>query len=271
MGELRMLRSVMTLYCRLPNAVTGRAAAAAILIAVAFGLVSATPAAAKDAKAVVELFTSQGCSSCPPADAFLGDLAKRDDVIALTLPVDYWDYLGWKDTLASPAHSKRQRAYARRRGDGQVYTPQMVINGREHAIGSHRSAVNQTIEREAALAKDSWVKVKLSSDKNAIMVSAGDYRGAGKAPDATIWLLLSTKKTDVAIRRGENRGHNISYYNVVRQMVPIGKWSGGAVMVELPKTDLMEGYDGCTAILQVNGAGPILGAAYLDGAMLATN
>ena len=270
MGELRMLRSVMTLYRKLPSALTGRAAATAFMFAVALGLVFVKPAVAKDAKAVVELFTSQGCSSCPPADAFLGDLTKRDDVIALTLPVDYWDYLGWKDTLASPTHSKRQRAYARRRGDGQVYTPQMVINGRDHAIGSHRSAVNSTIDREADLAKQSWVKVKLSSDKNAIMVSAGDYRGAGKAPDATIWLLLSTKKTDVAIRRGENRGQSISYHNVVRQMVPIGKWTGSAVMVELPKSDLMEGYDGCTAILQVNGAGPILGAAYLDGAMMAT-
>ena len=266
-----MLLGVMTMYRTYSNVLTGRAAGAAVAFAVMLVLAVARPAAAKDPIAVVELFTSQGCSSCPPADAFLGDLTKRGDVIALTLPVDYWDYLGWKDTLASPAYSKRQRAYARRRGDAQVYTPQMVVNGRQHAIGSHRSAVNRTIETEAKYAEKSWVKVKLSSDANAIMVSAGGYRGAGKAPDATLWLLLSSKKTDVEIRRGENHGRNVTYHNVVRQMVPIGKWNGGAVKVELPKSDLMEGYDGCTAILQVNGAGPILGAAHLDGAMITTN
>jgi len=229
------------------------------------------PALAKSPRAVVELFTSQGCSSCPPADAFLGDLAKRDDVIALTLAVDYWDYLGWKDTFASPAHSKRQAAYAKRRGDGQVYTPQMVLNGRRHAIGSHRSEVLKVLAQETDFGSKSWVPVTLKSNNKAIMVSAGAYKGQGKAPDATIWLLLSTKKEKVAIQRGENRGREVSYHNVVRQMVPIGAWHGEAVSVELPASDLMAGYDGCTAILQVNGAGAIIGAAYFDSTDTAQN
>jgi len=261
----------MALHRTFSHVRAGWAAGSISTVAVALALVFAKPAFAKDAKAVVELFTSQSCSLCPPANAILGDLDKRGDVIALTLPIDYWDYLGWKDTLASPIHSKRQRAYARRRGDGQVYTPQMVVNGRDHAIGSDRSAVNRIIEEEARLAKRFWIAVKLSSDNKAIMVSAGGYRGAGEAPEATMWLVLSSKKVDVAIRRGENRGQSLTYHNVVRQMVPIGKWNGSAVMFELPKSDLMEGYDGCTAILQVNAAGPILGAAHLDGAMVAAN
>lgn len=225
----------------------------------------ASPAWSSGHKTVVELFTSQGCYSCPPADAFLGELTKRDDVIALTLPVDYWDYLGWKDTFGSPAHSKRQRDYALRRGDRQVYTPQMVFNGRRHAVGSRRNAVFNAMQEEAQVTPGRQVKVTLKSDGKSIMVSTGAYAGSGEAPDATIWLLLSSKAETVAIKRGENRGKTLTYYNVVRQMVPIGKWNGEATEVELPKSDLMEGYDGCTAILQVNGAGEILGADYFAG------
>jgi hypothetical protein len=110
----------------------------------------AAPAAAQDAvqekpRAVVELFTSQGCSSCPPADKLMTELSKDPGLIVLTLPVDYWDYLGWKDTLAQPAFTQRQRAYSAVRGDRQVYTPQAVINGASHAVGSEKAAINQAI------------------------------------------------------------------------------------------------------------------------------
>jgi len=101
-------------------------------------------------KAVVELFTSQGCSSCPPADARLAELARRPDVIALTLPVDYWDYLGWKDTLAQPEFSVRQRAYSHGRGDRAVFTPQMVVNGMAACVGSDKAAIERAMERATA-------------------------------------------------------------------------------------------------------------------------
>ncbi|MHA1189152.1 MAG: DUF1223 domain-containing protein, partial [Alphaproteobacteria bacterium] len=103
------------------------------------GPVSAGP------KAVVELFTSQGCSSCPPADKYVGDLVDREDVIALSLPVDYWDYLGWKDTLARPENTRRQYEYANARGDNRVYTPQIIVNGGEHFVGSSRKSVERSI------------------------------------------------------------------------------------------------------------------------------
>ncbi len=252
---MRHGHSYIRRFCR-------RIAGSAAALFVAAGVLFATPVWAGGPKTVVELFTSQGCSSCPPADAFLGELAQRDDVIALTLAVDYWDYLGWKDTFGSKAHSNRQRDYAKRRGDRQVYTPQMVVNGKDHAVGSRRSAVERVIATEKAASARTWVPVSLKSDKKSIMVTTAAYTGTGEAPDATIWLLLSTRKETVEIKRGENRGQKISYHNVVRQMVPIGSWHGKAVEVELPKSDLMEGYDGCTAILQVNGAGEILGAAH---------
>ncbi len=247
--------------------IVGRAAAAASALVVVLGLMASSPAWSAAPKTVIELFTSQGCYSCPPADAFLGELAKRDDVIALTLPVDYWDYLGWKDTFGSPAHSKRQSEYARRRGDRQVYTPQMVFNGRRHAVGSRRAEVLKALKQERGSPDSTRVEVTLKSDNKSIMVSAGNFAGKGDAPDATIWLLLSSKAETVAIERGENRGKTLIYHNVVRQMVPIGAWRGDAIEVELPKSDLMEGYDGCTAILQVDGAGEILGAAHFSGTM----
>src|SRR5262249_58863578 len=106
---------------------------------------SVVMARAGEPRALLELFTSQGCSSCPPADRLVGQLANDPSLIALSVPIDYWDYLGWRDTLANPAHSARQRAYARARGDGQVYTPQIVVNGSTHALGSDQAAIERAI------------------------------------------------------------------------------------------------------------------------------
>ena len=121
---------------------------------------------------VVELFTSQGCSSCPPADRILGELAERDDVIALALHVDYWDYLGWKDEFASPQYTKRQRAYARAAGERTIYTPQMVIGGQDHVIGSRPMKVSQAIQKHIAKAQPVRVQLKRNGDTLTIVARA---------------------------------------------------------------------------------------------------
>lgn len=214
------------------------------------------------AKSVVELFTSQGCSSCPPADALLGDLSKRDDVIALTFPVDYWDYLGWKDTLASPAHSARQRAYAKARRDGQVYTPQMVIDGTYHAVGSQSHNVKQTILKSRAANKFNRVPMKIWVEGDSVIILIGDAMPDMKVKPSTVWLALIKESETVKIERGENRGETITYYKVVREMTPVGQWSGKTVTIKLPRHHLMSrGADGCTVLLQQDAAGPVIAAA----------
>jgi hypothetical protein len=218
---------------------------------------------------VVELFTSQGCSSCPPADLFAGDLAGRDELLVLSLPVDYWDFLGWKDTLASPAYSERQRAYARSRRDRNVYTPQMVVNGRAHAIGSYRDEVEDLIAETADDFEKERVEVDIAVDGNRLKVSIGDGKEAVQVKDATIWLVLYTHKETVNIGRGENHGRKITYTNVVRELTPIGMWSGKAKEITLPRDDLMQAsYDGCAVIVQAHDTGPIYGAASIDTARI---
>ncbi|MDH3195468.1 MAG: DUF1223 domain-containing protein [Hyphomicrobiales bacterium] len=209
-------------------------------------------------KAVVELFTSQGCSSCPPADAFLGELKARDDLIVLSLPVDYWDYLGWKDTFGKPEHSERQYAYSRARGDRRVYTPQIIVNGGDHYVGSHRSAVKKAIgETELPLE----VLIKLEDGSINITIAGADLR----VGHTTIRLVTYTSAAEVAIGRGENRGHTITYNNIVRSMRPIGMWKGEAMTVSLPRDEILgEDIDGCAVIVQEDaegGPGRILGAA----------
>ncbi len=216
-------------------------------------------------KPVIELFTSQGCSSCPPADKLLGVYAARGDVIALTLPVDYWDYLGWKDTLASPKHSERQRNYARTRRDGLVYTPQVVINGMAHAVGSNASAIDKKIGETSMALSAARVAVSLRVENDTLLVQMGDAPPGLKAkPRATVWLATVKKSVPVTIRRGENRGRKITYYNVVRELTPIGIWQGKAMTIRLPKHGVMMGKsDGCTVLVQNGRGGPIVGAAEL--------
>ena len=213
-------------------------------------------------KAVIELFTSQGCSSCPPADKLLGKLARRDDVVALTFPVDYWDYLGWKDTLASPAFSTRQRDYAKSRGDGEVYTPQVVVDGVTHAVGSRPGEIRQAIAKSKRKLRNARVPLKMRTDGDTLVITVGAAPEGARVKPATIWLALVKKAETVKIARGENRGRTITYHQVVRDMTPIGHWKGKKMVIRLPKHHLQKrDADGCTVLLQQDTAGPVLAAA----------
>jgi len=226
--------------------------------------VAQTPLAAvtQPRKAVVELYTSQGCSSCPAADALLQRLAERDDVIALSLSVDYWDYLGWKDTLASPKFTERQRAYAKARGDGAIYTPQMVVNGLAHVNGSNEGYVAKAMEKTAKTI--AHVPIALSEDKGKLVVEADAASPGTSTRDATLWLAVIAKSIEVPITRGENQGKTVTYYNVVRDMMPIGTWSGKALSVQLERSSFMQpGTERCAVLLQQGHAGPIIGAALM--------
>ncbi|MEE8352332.1 MAG: DUF1223 domain-containing protein [Rhodospirillales bacterium] len=205
---------------------------------------------------VVELFTSQGCSSCPPADAFLGDLSKRDDLLALSIHVDYWDYIGWKDPFASPENTKRQRRYARTLGMRYVYTPQMVVQGASHVTGSERVKVEALIKKAARTPR---VPISISRDKNNINIKVS---GGAIGEKATVWLAVFDKKHDTAIKRGENGGRTLSHYNIVRGMSRIGTWTGRAITIPTDVADMKSrGRDGCAVILQSLSTGRILGAA----------
>jgi hypothetical protein len=166
--------------------------------------------------AVVELFTSQGCSSCPPADHLMGELAHDPSIVVMSLPIDYWDYLGWKDTLANPQHTARQRGYAHVRGDREVYTPQAVINGAAHALGSDKAAIHAAILTTKSDPSTLSVPVKLSL--------SADRPDAGAGGE--VWLCELAKEVPVAIPRGENSGQTIVYHNVVRRWLRLGEWDG---------------------------------------------
>ncbi|WP_209017536.1 DUF1223 domain-containing protein [Roseibium aggregatum] len=236
------------------------------LIVVAGIAAASLPVASAGAqpKKVVELFTSQGCSSCPPADRLAERLVSEDDqILTVSLPVDYWDYLGWKDTLASPDYSQRQRAYAARRGDRSVYTPQMVINGEEHVVGSRERDVRAALARTAPFTAD--VDLEISDMVVKATVDGALPKGARMA---TVYFLRIQDEATVDIGRGENAGRKIKYTNVVRHLQPIGMWSGGKETFRMPKSKLVVNGDArCAILIQVedrDGPGVIIGAAVTD-------
>jgi hypothetical protein len=194
------------------------------------------PTSAGEPRAVIELFTSQGCSSCPAADKVLGELSRDPTLVTLSLPVDYWDYLGWKDTLALHGHSNRERAYADTRGDREVYTPQVVVNGIVHVLGSDKAAIEQAIAltRQSAAPLTLPVTIAVADGKVSVNVPAAN----GENASAEVWLCPITGKAQVAIERGENRGHALVYTNVVRRWVKLGDWSGKAETFNMPVAEL---------------------------------
>jgi hypothetical protein len=218
---------------------------------------------ASEPRAVLELFTSQGCSSCPTADKLLGELAGDPSLVAVSVPIDYWDYLGWKDTLASPAHSARQRAYARVRGDRQVYTPQIVVNGSTHVLGSDRSAVERAItvtDRNAAIMS---VPVLMSVGGNYlnVKVAAGKDHVGGE-----VWLCPLAQSVPVEIGRGENHGRTVTYHNVVRRWLKLGDYTGTDAVWNVPIAEILgDDIDGAAVLVQQGShekPGIILGAAF---------
>ena len=213
--------------------------------------------------AVVELFTSQGCSSCPAADAVLAELIKRDDIIALSLSVDYWDYLGWKDTLANPKFSERQRAYGKVRRRRPVYTPQVVMNGVAHVNGNDEGKIGRLIEKTGKTLATSRVPIRLQRTKTSWWSRRPSAAGrAAQGGDALACRHL--QDVNVPIERGENQGKTITYNNVVRELIPIGMWNGKAMTVQLERHSFMQpGTDRCAVLLQQGHAGPIVGAALL--------
>ncbi|HEY5049006.1 MAG TPA: DUF1223 domain-containing protein [Rhizomicrobium sp.] len=211
---------------------------------------------------VIELYTSQGCSSCPPADALLARLADRKDVLALSLPITYWDMLGWKDTLASEANTRRQKAYAEAMGHGGVYTPQMIVDGVNDLVGSREAAIEAAIDARAADLRD--VPVSLSALPHELRVAVGP--GGERGEVATIWIFEILGKATVAIHGGENDGRSMTYRNVVREVKAVGIWKGQQVSLDLPRQDLMsEPHDKVAVIVQEGGGyGRVIGAAFLD-------
>jgi hypothetical protein len=208
--------------------------------------------------AIVELFTSQGCSSCPPADAFLETLKSKPGIVALSYHVDYWDYLGWRDTLGSTEYSQRQYDYAKSRGDMNVYTPQMIINGGEHFVGSQTTKISASIA-DAQSSTSQWVDIAMSDNVTDVMINVAEGAATKKA---TLWLMAFAPVVSVEIMKGENAGNTIAYHNVVRKMVPAGMWHGEAAKIVLPKESVIPAdCKGWVALLQDGKVGPIIGAA----------
>lgn len=213
-----------------------------------------------ETRAVVELFTSQGCSSCPPADKLAASLARDPSTVILSFPVDYWDYLGWKDTLASPTFTRRQKAYGAARGDRRIYTPQAVVNGLEHVVGSNQAAIDAALGATAGRDGALTVPVSITASAAGYQVSLGKSSSSGE-----VWLLPIITSIDVAIGHGENTGHSVTYVNVVRGIKKIGNYDGQAETMTVARAEAKaQGANGIVILVQHSDGGlpkAVLGAA----------
>ncbi|MEO1291650.1 MAG: DUF1223 domain-containing protein [Pseudomonadota bacterium] len=205
---------------------------------------------------LVELYTSQGCSSCPPADALLAEMVEQDDVIALTLNVDYWDYLGWRDKLAKPEHTARQRAYQKAWMARSIYTPQIVVQGETGVIGSRRGEVFAAINRHAA--RPAQAAVSLAANGGTLNIGIEPLAEGVEGP-ASVWLVSYTGPHVVPIGRGENAGRQVTYHNVSRSIDRIAEWDCRTPVSLTAEIDpAVKGY---AVIVQKDRVGPVLAAA----------
>lgn len=212
---------------------------------------------------VVELFTSQGCNSCPPADSAFSELAAKGDVVALSYHVDYWDYRGWRDTFGQPENTDRQYQYMKAFGGQSVYTPQAVINGRKHVNGSSREDISRSLRELEGQGGGLSVALKATHQGNTLEIEAEAASGAPS--EAEVLLVYFDPPTSVEIERGENNGRTITYWNAVTDVQVAGMWRGKSTSFDLPMREVAKnGNGGCAVLLQsVKGdgsPGPILGA-----------
>jgi len=219
-------------------------------------LAGASSAAAEPRPAVVELYTSEGCNSCPPAEAYIGELAQRRGVLALSFHVDYWDNLGWPDRYALADAVRRQRGYAKVFGNASVYTPQVVIDGRGDFVGSDRKAIDRTL----GAARDAGVPIELGASDGAVTITLRQRDGV-----ATSAVILVAYQHQVVskIVRGENAGGTLEEFNVVRGFRTLGRWSGDPQLFRAGIDTLPPGATDVAVLVQPLGLAPIIGAATL--------
>lgn len=208
---------------------------------------------------VVELFTSEGCSSCPPADALLGELMQRQYVLPLSFHVDYWDYIGWKDRFGDAKFTRRQYAYAAAQGSSMVYTPQMIVAGAIDVVGSDRQAVEKALKQ--AYTRNAMYRVHVMREEDGKVVA--QFPEAPIGVPATIWLVTYQKSAESHVKSGENAGKKLLTYNVVRSLQKIGMWTGAATEIELKLDEQAKaaGPDACAIIANQAEHGPIVAAA----------
>lgn len=226
---------------------------------IALALCAVAPATAQARPVVLELFTSQGCSSCPPADVVLAKVAQQPDVIALSTPVDYWDDLGWKDRFARPENTARQNAYASRWGSRSVYTPQLVVNGTQETVGSRWDKVASLIDQERQKPAPVTVALDRMTD-GAVTVS---LKGAASTR-GLVRLIWVRAEGQVAVRAGENGGRTLHYTNIVLDETSLGLWSGSATKLTAPARLIARHKADRLAVIVQDGVGPVLGAAMLN-------
>jgi hypothetical protein len=230
------------------------------LLPIVSALLLGPAAASPEPHAVLELFVSQGCSACRPANELLTELSRDPGLVVLSLPVNYWDYLGWKDTLADPQFTTRQKGYALARSNRQVYTPELVVNGVLSCLGSAREKVTESIAKASTDRTPLPVPVDVREEDGMIVVDVGEGTGEGNA-----WLLPVRRNSHVRIDRGENAGRTETYVNVVRGLHPLGAWGGAPVRFRVPLESVrMRDADSYVAVVQTardGKPGPILGAA----------
>jgi hypothetical protein len=240
---------------------------ATALLVLAFAYAANAQENVKHPRAVVELFTSQGCTSCPPADEMLTDMVEKGDVVALAYHVDYWDYLGWRDTLASPDNTARQQEYNRSFGNRSVYTPQAIVNGRKQLNGAKRQKIDQAIRQMDGTDEGMIVDVDISYQGDSLVIEAGD---AGREiRNAHVVLVYFNPATKVEIARGENKGRVFTYLNAVSGFHTVGRWHGGPKRFEMPMSEIAKkAAGGCAVLVQQMREGglpgPILGAAIVN-------
>lgn len=217
-----------------------------------------------DTPVVLELFTSQGCSSCPEADRVLADIAAmREDIVALSLHVNYWDYMGWEDRFATAEITRRQHQYNDTLGLTYVYTPQLVINGRRHVVGSGREEIMALIaDAKAEIEAGLPIDIAPGTEGGVhVSIGSGTPPGNGNA-DNVVWMVSYDREHSTQVTAGENAGNEMVNHRVVRSFRQIAVWRGGQLEIPISAAELRaDGGDGCAILVQAdNGIGPILGA-----------
>lgn len=226
------------------------------LVLSAFAGLVATSAQAQQRPAVVELFTSQGCSSCPPAEVYLGELAQRPDVLALAFHVDYWDGLGWRDRFVIPEATPRQRGYARTLGLSSIYTPQVVIDGTGDFVGSDRAKIARALQGSR-----DGVPVQIAVHEGSLAIELGEET-LGRADD--VMLIAFERSAVSSIGRGENSGRTLNEYNIVRAVRSLGQYHGSRQTLHAELSSLPKDATDVAVIVQAPGQRAVLGAARLS-------